>query len=63
MTGAETARTFAEALDELRSLFGPAKAELLAAIRDVIAEDGVVTDDETNYLAAVADSLGCPGPA
>ena len=59
----ETARTFAEALDELRSLFGPAKAELLAAIRDVIAEDGVVTDDETNYLAAVADSLGCPGPA
>ena len=57
----ESARGFADALDRLRALLSPAKHELLAALRDVIAEDGVVTDDESNYLAAVADALGMPG--
>ena len=56
----ESARAFADALDALRSLFSPAKHELLAAVRDVIAEDGEITDDEANYLAAVADALGMP---
>ena len=55
-----SAQDFADALDELRSLFPPAKHEMLVAIRDVIAEDGEITDDEANYLAAVADALGMP---
>ena len=59
----EGACEFADALDALRSLFSPAKHELLMALRDVIAEDGVATDDETNYLAAVADALGVAWPA
>ena len=57
----ESARAFADALDQLRALLSPAKHELVAAIRDVIAEDEVVTDDESNYLAAVADALGMAG--
>ena len=59
----ERAREFADALDALRSLFSPAKHELLMALSDVIAEDGVATDDEANYLAAVADALGAAWPA
>ena len=62
-TPCEGACEFADALDALRSLFSPAKHELLMALRDVIAEDGVATDDETNYLAAVADALGVAWPA
>lgn len=59
----EGAREFADALDALRSLFSPAKHELLMALRDVIAEDGVATDDEANCLAAIADALGAAWPA
>ena len=55
-----SAREFADSLDALRALFSPAKHEMLVAIRDVIAEDGEITDDEANYLAAVADALGMP---
>ena len=59
----EGAIEFADALDALRALFSPAKHELLMALRDVIAEDGVATDDEANCLAAIADALGAAWPA
>ena len=57
----ESARRFVAALDAIRSLAAPVKREIIFAIRDVVAEDGVVTDDEANYLAAVADSIGACG--
>lgn len=52
---------FIAALDALRSLSAPVKRELLFAIRSVIAEDDVVTDDESNYLSAIADAIGADG--
>ena len=57
----ESSRRFVAALDAIRSLAAPVKREIIFAIRDVVAEDGVVTDDEVNYLAAVADSIGACG--
>ena len=53
-------RLFAD-LDALRSLSLVIKQEYLATLRAVAAEDRVVTDDEANYLAAVADAIGVFG--
>ena len=50
-------RRFREALDALRALMPIAKREFLWAIRTVIAEDGEVTEDEANYLSAVAEAI------
>ena len=57
----ESASQFAQALEALRSLAAPVKRELLFAVRDAIAEDGMVTDDESNYLSAIADSICADG--
>ena len=53
-------RAFADAMDSLRALSGPAKNELLTGLRDVVAEDGEITDEESDYLSAVADAIGAP---
>ena len=53
-------RLFAD-LDALRSLSLVIKQEYLATLKAVVAEDRVVTDDEANYLAAVADAIGVFG--
>ena len=53
-------RLFAD-LDALRSLSLAIKQEYLATLKAVVAEDRVVTDDEANYLAAVADAIGVFG--
>ena len=53
-------RAFADAMDALRALSGPAKNELLTGLRDVVAEDGEITDEESDYLSAVADAIGAP---
>ena len=53
-------RLFAD-LDELRSLSLAIKQEYLAALKAVVAEDRVLTDDESNYLVAVADAIGVFG--
>ena len=55
-----SARSLADAMDALRALSGPAKNELLAGLRDAVAEDGEVTDEESDYLFAVADAIGAP---
>ena len=47
-------------MDALRGLAGPAKCELLAAVRDVVVQDGEVSDFEADYMAAVADAIGAP---
>lgn len=53
-------RLFAD-LDELRSLPPVIKQEYLATLKAVVAEDRVVTDDEANYLSAIADAIGMFG--
>ena len=54
----QSVREFADAMDALRGLAGPAKYELLAALRDVVIQDGEVTDSESDYMAAIADAVG-----
>lgn len=49
------------ALDSLMHLPPLAKRELLTGLKETIAQDGKVTDDEANYLAAVADAIGAYG--
>ena len=49
------------ALDSLVHLPPLAKRELLTGLKETIAQDGKVTDDEANYLAAVADAIGAYG--
>ncbi len=53
-------RLFAD-LDALRSLSLVIKQEYLATLKAVVSEDRVVTDDEANYLSAVADAIGVFG--
>ena len=54
-------RRLRESLDALRSLMPMVKREFLWSIRTVIAEDGEVTDDEANYLSAVAEAIDANG--
>jgi len=49
------------ALDSLVCLPPLAKRELLTGLKEAIAQDGEVTDDEANYIAAVADAIGAYG--
>ena len=49
------------ALDSLVHLPPLAKRELLTGLKETVAQDGKVTDDEANYLAAVADAIGAYG--
>ncbi len=38
-----------------------AKREFLTGLNESVAQDVKVTDDEANYLAAVADAIGAYG--
>ena len=49
------------ALDSLVRLPPLAKRELLTGLKETIAQDGKVTDEEADYLAAVADAIGAYG--
>ena len=49
------------ALDSLVHLPPLAKRELLTGLKETIAQDGKVTDEEADYLAAVADAIGAYG--
>ena len=49
------------ALDSLVRLPPLAKRELLTGLKETVAQDGKVTDDEADYLAAVADAIGAYG--
>jgi len=57
----EDAAEILAALDSLVCLPPLAKRELLTGLRETVAQDGKVTDDEANYLAAVADAIGAYG--
>ena len=57
----DSVRRLFDALDALRALSLIVKQELLATLKVVVVEDRVVTDDEANYLAAVADAIGLLG--
>lgn len=52
---------FLSALNRLQRLAPLLKRDLLLALSAVIKEDGEITDDEGNYLAAVADAIGAAG--
>ena len=49
------------ALDSLMHLPPLAKRELLTGLKETIAQDGKVTDEEADYVAAVADAIGAYG--
>ena len=49
------------ALDSLVRLPPLAKRELLTGLKETVAQDGKVTDEEAAYLAAVADAIGAYG--
>ena len=49
------------ALDSLVRLPPLAKRELLTGLKEAIAQDGKVTNEEADYLAAVADAIGAYG--
>ncbi len=49
------------ALDSLVRLPPLAKRELLMGLKETIAQDGKVTNEEADYLAAVADAIGAYG--
>ena len=55
------ARDLLAALDALLALAPLAKKELMNALRDVTAEDGEITSEEADYLAAIADAIGAYG--
>ena len=57
----DDAEEFLAALEKLFCLSSLAKKELLFALRDAAAEDGVVQPEETDYVAAVADAIGAYG--
>lgn len=52
---------FDAALDRLAMLPPLAKRDFLAACSAVVQDDGFISDDEKNILAAIADSLGADG--
>lgn len=49
------------AFDSLTHLPPLGKRELMLGLKETVAQDGKVTDDEANYLAAVADAIGAYG--
>ena len=55
------ASEFLGALDSLVRLPPLAKRELLMGIKETVAQDGTVTDEEADYVAAVADAIGAYG--
>ncbi len=57
----DEATEFLAAFDALVHLPPLAKRELLLGLQETVAQDGRVTDDEADYLAAVADAIGAYG--
>jgi len=57
----DDAMEFLDALSELESLPPLAKRELLFALSATVAQDNKVTEEETDYIAAVADAIGAVG--
>ena len=57
----DDAMEFLDALTELESLPPLAKRELLFGLSATVAQDGKVTEEESDYIAAVADAIGAVG--
>ncbi len=57
----DDAMAFLGGLERLESLPPLAKRELLCAVEAAAVQDKVVTDDEADYLCAVADAIGACG--
>ena len=57
----DDALAFMQGLSELESLPPLAKRELLNGLSATVAQDGVVTDEEQDYVAAAADAIGALG--
>ena len=52
---------FLDGLGSLEALPPLAKRELLMGLKATVAQDGVVADEEADYLSAVADAIGAMG--
>ena len=57
----DDAMEFLDSLSELEALPPLAKREFLFGVSATVAQDGVVTDEEADYVAAVADAIGAYG--
>ncbi|MBQ3806883.1 MAG: M48 family metalloprotease [Kiritimatiellae bacterium] len=57
----DDAMEFLGSLSELEALPPLAKREFLFGISATVAQDGVVTDEEADYVAAIADAIGAYG--
>jgi hypothetical protein len=57
-----TLKTLDEALGHLAQLTPPLKKQLLTGCIAIIAFDGVITVNESEYLRAIGDALECPIP-
>lgn len=55
------ADTLAAELRKLAQLPPLAKRELMFGLKETVAQDGVVSDEEADYLVAVADAIGAYG--
>ena len=56
-----TLRQFSAALDQLRALSPADKKGFLAACSATVRADGILTDDESVVLSAIADTVGAAG--
>ena len=52
---------FLDALSSLGAMPPLAKREFLFALKAVVAQDGRVTDEESDYVAAAATAIGAVG--
>ena len=57
----DDAMDFLDALSSLGAMPPLAKREFLFALKAAVAQDGRVTDEEADYVAAVADAIGAYG--
>ena len=57
----DDAMEFLDSLSELEALPPLAKREFLFGVSATVSQDGVVTDEEADYVAAVADAIGAYG--
>ena len=57
----DDALEFLDGLAALGALPPLAKREFLVALKNVVAQDGVVTDEEADYVAAAADAVAAVG--
>ena len=57
----DDAMEFLDAVSSLEALPPLAKRELLFGLSATVSQDGEITDEESDYVAAVADAIGAYG--